>query len=85
MSDTFSAMSEVDLIDDGVLWMINATIFHPRGLALAITPDGRFFVEGAGNEVIVFADETADLKFEQFRALLARHQALVSACAWRGF
>lgn len=31
----------VDLQDDGVLWMINRLVFHPRGFALGIIPDGK--------------------------------------------
>lgn len=31
-----------ELSDTGLLWLINATVFHPRGFALALdmTPDG---------------------------------------------
>jgi hypothetical protein len=29
-----------ELIDSGLLWLVNATVFHPRGLALALHFDG---------------------------------------------
>lgn len=28
-----------DLFDKGILWMVNATIFHPRGFAMALSMD----------------------------------------------
>lgn len=31
----------VNLQDDGILWAINRTLFHPRGFALAVIPDGK--------------------------------------------
>lgn len=43
----------VDLRDDGLLWLINATCFHPRGFALAIREmaDGdEFVLMGDGTE-----------------------------------
>jgi len=50
---------EVDLRTDGLLWLINRTVFHPRGYALALdTTDGRFFLCGDGTEPWTFGDAT---------------------------
>lgn len=41
----------VNLLDDGVLWLINRTVFHPRGYALAYGPEtGEFTLYGDGSE-----------------------------------
>lgn len=69
----------VDLRDDGVLWALNAAVFHPRGFALAIdTTTGALSLIGDGQEVWVFAEETADEAFRKFEALLARRRADVA-------
>lgn len=64
----------VDLSADGLLWLINATVFHPRGFALGQdTGTGEFFLLGDGGEAWQFApDGTADEKFEAVEALFAR-------------
>lgn len=42
---------EVDLHDDGLLWLINRAVFHPRGFALGHTPGTDYFVLlGDGSE-----------------------------------
>lgn len=48
-----------ELSDSGLLWLINATVFHPRGFALALdmTPDGEvtgWALLGNGTEPWVF-------------------------------
>lgn len=66
--------TQVDLQKDGVLWMLNTTVFHPRGLALAIEPTtGKLFLQGDGDEVWVFKEETAESGFQRFGELLDRH------------
>lgn len=49
------ARCDVDLFDDGLLWLINRTVFHPRGYALAVglDDDGKisgFELWGNGDE-----------------------------------
>lgn len=46
----------VDLRATGLLWLINATVFHPRGFALAISEDNKFEVFGDGGERWCFSD-----------------------------
>lgn len=36
----------IDLRDSGLLWLINATVFHPRGYALALHVDASDAVTG---------------------------------------
>lgn len=55
----------VDLREDGLLWLINRTTFHPRGFALALEPDGSFSLLGDGGEPWRFADGMED---DLFRA-----------------
>lgn len=50
----FSNGVPVSLIDDGILWLINRVIFHPRGFALAVDKDGNFFLCGDGTEPHAF-------------------------------
>lgn len=63
----------VDLTDDGVLWMINRTIFHPRGFALAMDDSGNLAIQGNGSEPWKFGltDAMEDEKFAAFERLLA--------------
>lgn len=69
-------MTAVNLREDGVLWAVNAAVFHPRGFALAIdTTTGDLSLIGDGGEVWVFAEETADDAFRRFEALLERRRA----------
>lgn len=67
----------VDLIDDGLLWLINATVFHPRGFALARnSATGALSMMGDGSEPWVFADgPETDAKFQAAEALFARLRA----------
>lgn len=43
------------LRDTGLLWLINATVFHPRGFAMGISSDGRWGIHGDGTEPWQFA------------------------------
>lgn len=63
----------VDLLDDGVLWAINRSTFHPRGFALGVNPeDGSMVLTGDGSEVFVFEPDLEDEKFACFESLLAK-------------
>lgn len=61
--------------DNGLLWLINTTVFHPRGFALAIhvddngTADG-YQIIGDGSEEYRFDDSTD--KFLAVKALFAK-------------
>jgi hypothetical protein len=66
-----------ELRDAGLLWLINATVLHPRGFALALhyprlgaaEPDG-WVLEGDGTEAWVFPDASAQEPFAAVQALL---------------
>lgn len=68
----FEARREVHLGSDGILWLINRVVFHPRGYALAINSDThQFYLLGDGTETWSFgpeADETEHL--ERIKALM---------------
>lgn len=52
---------EVDLRSDSLLWLINCTVFHPRGYALGYDPnDGSFCLLGDGSEPWVFSADGSD-------------------------
>ena len=69
-----------ELRDTGLLWLINATVFHPRGYALAIHYDGNgdasgWSILGDGTESWGFAGDDAtteriDDLFRQVKELL---------------
>lgn len=68
----------IDLRDTGLLWLINAAVFHPRGFALAlITDDAGAIVGwdllGDGSEPWRF-DQNVDHRFTAAEALLARRR-----------
>lgn len=91
MSDVSPDLTEPDAVvvnlrTDGVLWMVNKSVFHPRGFALAISDDGFITLEGDGSEPWVFGDPDDAEKnaamwaaeqdrFAAFEALLARAKA----------
>lgn len=72
----------VDLREDGILWMINRTIFHPRGFALAITPDETdLILVGDGEKPWAFdpaMNDTEDELFAQFEAMLQRRRDMAA-------
>jgi hypothetical protein len=50
-------MIPVDIRGDGLLWLINTTVFHPRGFALAVdTETGALSLLGDGTEPWRFAE-----------------------------
>lgn len=57
--------AEVNLFDDGLLWFINVSLFHPRGFALACDrATGQFELWGNGDEPWCYAPEVdQDTKF----------------------
>jgi hypothetical protein len=65
------------LRDSGLLWLINTTVLHPRGFALALhyphlddtEPDG-WVLHGDGTEAWVFEDGAAQAPFAAVRGLL---------------
>ncbi|HEY2088567.1 MAG TPA: hypothetical protein VGH54_21430 [Mycobacterium sp.] len=62
---------KVDLIDDGILWLINRTVFHPRGFALAYDrASSEFILWGNGDEPWEFSGETENGKFNAVEAKL---------------
>lgn len=46
----------VQLRESGLLWLINATTFHPQGFSLGISEEGDFYLTGDGSEPITFED-----------------------------
>lgn len=66
---------EVDLQADGLLWLVNAAVFHPRGFALAMHPDqpGVFRLLGDGLEAWGFLNgPEVDERFNAALALFGR-------------
>jgi len=67
---------EVDLVDSGLLWLINRQVFHPRGFALSYDPEtGAFYLNGNGVDVWSYAedvDENAKLRCSE--ALFSRQR-----------
>jgi hypothetical protein len=50
----------VDLVETGLLWLVNTSVFHPRGFALGYDATVRqFTLLGDGTEAWVFEDDTA--------------------------
>lgn len=66
-----------ELTDSGLLWLINAAVFHPRGFALAIhfgdddVATG-WSIVGDGTEPWRSDDDIADARFVSAEATLAR-------------
>lgn len=51
----------VSLIDDSLLWLVNRTVFHPRGYALGFDVETRCFsLLGDGTEPWVFSGDGSD-------------------------
>lgn len=60
----------------GLLWLINRTVFHPRGLALALVTDTTgnvvgWLMQGDGSEPFTFTPEDDDEQFGLVRRYLA--------------
>lgn len=65
MAKEYSTKSiPVDIVEDGLLWLINATTFHPRGFALVYNPETKSFsLQGNGAEPWFFDTSIADIRF----------------------
>lgn len=65
----------IDLQDEGLLWLINRVVFHPRGMALALHKHNGEMVgwtmQGDGSEVWTFTTEDDDECFAKVQAFLA--------------
>ena len=64
-----------ELTEHGLLWLINTTVFHPRGMALVVHTDGDgvalgWSIRGNGTEVFTFDDATAERQFQAFREMI---------------
>ena len=65
-----------ELSDEGLLWLINRTTFHPRGYALSVNKadDGTWLgwnILGDGTEVWTFSAEADDEEFAKVAAFFA--------------
>lgn len=64
---------DVDLLEDGLLWLINTVVFHPRGFALGYGDDGSFELWGNGDEPWSYSETVdTDAKFRAAEAAMAR-------------
>jgi hypothetical protein len=72
-----SARPFSELRDSGLLWLINTTVLHPRGFALALhyphldaaEPDG-WVLNGDGTQAWVYEDAFAQKPFTAVQRLL---------------
>lgn len=68
-----------ELSESGLLWLINAVVFHPRGFALALSMDtltgtvGGWELLGDGTEPWRYAEDI-DARFAAAEATLAAHR-----------
>jgi len=62
----------VDLHEDGILWAINNTIFHPRGLALSTDENGNWSILIPPDGVFQFTPDIDQQKREDFADLMQR-------------
>lgn len=69
-------MMRIDLREDGLLWLINTTVFHPRGFALALADDGTLHLQGDGTNPWYFnVDEDMHQGLFDSAAAAFRHAA----------
>lgn len=66
----------IELSDEGLLWLINRVVFHPRGFALAIHKEDDGSVSGwsmlgDGSETWAFTGEADDEEFAKVERFLA--------------
>lgn len=76
--DTNYELREVNLFDDGLLYVINREVFHPEGMALAHS-NGRFYILGDGVEPWSFDPDLATEKEAAWEAFTERLQSVVAA------
>lgn len=63
-----------DWHEDGVLWLINRVVFHPRGYALTRQrgADPEWTIQGDGTDVWTFTNDDDDKLFVAVEALFDR-------------
>lgn len=74
----WTGLQEFDYLrDSGILWLINTSVFHPRGMALALdySDDGdclgwKLFKD---DEAWVFPDDLANESFRDFNDFIDQH------------
>ncbi len=76
----FGTPRVVDLRADGLLWLINRVVFHPRGFALGVREDAAgqvsgFVLYGDGTEAHAFAYEDEPELFAAVERTLAAARA----------
>lgn len=79
MSESGRAFKE--LRDSGLLWLINKSVFHPRGFSLSLIFDEEgevtgWALMGKGDKPVRIPDEAADTEAERFtkvREEFSRH------------
>ena len=60
----------VDWVDDGLLWLVNKSVFHPRGFALAYNQEEEaWLLVGDGTESWRFEDSEDFMENEKFAAV----------------
>ncbi|MFD9107149.1 hypothetical protein [Streptomyces bottropensis] len=65
----------LELSESGLLWLINRTVFHPRGLALALYQEGDQargwkLLTAAADEPFAFTDDVDNEGFRRAEATL---------------
>jgi len=80
-NDCYEPRPFSDLRSSGLLWLINATVFHPRGYALALHFDDEgnavgWSLMGDGSEVWQFAVEGWPEGFGPYEAMHAAKATL---------
>lgn len=60
-----------ELMDSGLLWLINRVVFHPRGFALGINDEG-WTLQGDGASPWSFTDDMDQEKFTKVKTTLER-------------
>ena len=76
-------MIEVQMREDGILWMLNRTVFHPRGFALGIDREHptRLFLQGDGTEPWSYDPSIEEIEndlFNRFEAMLDRQRQMAT-------
>lgn len=70
-------LAPFDWHEDGVLWLINRVVFHPRGFALTRQrgANPEWTIQGDGTEVWAFQNGQEDRSFAAVEALFKRLSA----------
>lgn len=62
MSQKMRPLTIQNMLDNGLLWYVNRTAFHPHGLALAVDSDGGFVLLAAPDGIFSFPVEVDEEK-----------------------